>query len=209
MTDNIREIPYNYTSYSDREIVLRFLGQEAWDDLNVLREQRRTGRSARKLFEILGDVWVISRNAFLKDGLLKQKKRLHAIQARHKDRLARIEAAADGNERVLRIVSQTREMLDTLDGWFVATPKRRKQATGTFARHTHRNNIHFDAYTLTHHATDATDWRQEHPFCVITPDAPEEIPGLVTVAHELGIKRIQQRAGIAYCQPDPGDAGYA
>ncbi len=40
---NIREIPYNYTSYSDREIVLRFLGQECWDDLNTLRGQRRTG----------------------------------------------------------------------------------------------------------------------------------------------------------------------
>ena len=71
MTDNIREIPYNYTSYSDREIVIRFLGEDVWDDLNVLRTQRRTGRSARMLFEILGDVWVISRNPFLKNDLLK------------------------------------------------------------------------------------------------------------------------------------------
>ena len=26
----LREIPYNYTSFSDREIVIRLLGQEAW-----------------------------------------------------------------------------------------------------------------------------------------------------------------------------------
>ena len=26
-----REIPYNYTSYSDREIVIRLLGKEAWN----------------------------------------------------------------------------------------------------------------------------------------------------------------------------------
>ncbi|HEY0635540.1 MAG TPA: DUF3683 domain-containing protein, partial [Gammaproteobacteria bacterium] len=26
----IREIPYNYTSFSDREIVIRFLGAEMW-----------------------------------------------------------------------------------------------------------------------------------------------------------------------------------
>lgn len=26
----IREIPYNYTSYTDREIVIRLLGDEAW-----------------------------------------------------------------------------------------------------------------------------------------------------------------------------------
>ena len=26
----IREIPYNYTSFSDREIVIRYLGEEMW-----------------------------------------------------------------------------------------------------------------------------------------------------------------------------------
>ena len=34
-----REIPYNYTSYSDREIVIRLLGSEAWDILETLRAQ--------------------------------------------------------------------------------------------------------------------------------------------------------------------------
>lgn len=29
----IREIPYNYTSYTDREIVIRLLGDEAWQIL--------------------------------------------------------------------------------------------------------------------------------------------------------------------------------
>ncbi len=53
---NIREIPYNYTSFSDREIVLRFLGEEMWGVLNNLRSKRRTGRSARLLFEVLGDL---------------------------------------------------------------------------------------------------------------------------------------------------------
>ena len=199
MNENIREIPYNYTSYSDREIVFRFLGEEAWDDLNILRGQRRTGRSARKLFEILGDVWVVSRNAFLKEGLLKGKKRLRAMQSLHRDRLARIETAADGNERVLRIVGQTREMLDRFNGWFLTTPKQRKQALKLFSRHTHRDNVHFDAYTLTHHATDATDWRQEYPFCVITPDTQDEIPGLVMMARELDMTVIPRGGGTGLC----------
>ena len=30
----LREIPYNYTSFSDREIVIRLLGARAWDVLN-------------------------------------------------------------------------------------------------------------------------------------------------------------------------------
>jgi len=54
----LREIPYNYTSFSDKEIVIRLLGKEAWQTLETLRGVRRTGRSARMLFEVLGDIWV-------------------------------------------------------------------------------------------------------------------------------------------------------
>ena len=45
----LREIPYNYTSFSDREIVIRLLGEDAWQALLQLRAERRTGRSARML----------------------------------------------------------------------------------------------------------------------------------------------------------------
>ena len=66
-----REIPYNYTSYSDREIVIRLLGSEAWDILETLRAQKgRTGRSARMVFEVLGDIWVIQRNPYLQEDML-------------------------------------------------------------------------------------------------------------------------------------------
>ena len=42
--ERIREIPYNYTSFSDREIVIRLLGEKAWEILTELRNFRRTGR---------------------------------------------------------------------------------------------------------------------------------------------------------------------
>jgi hypothetical protein len=51
----LREIPYNYTSFSDREIVIRLLGSEAWALLDSLRGKRQTGRSARMLYEVLGE----------------------------------------------------------------------------------------------------------------------------------------------------------
>ena len=35
-----REIPYNYTSFSDREIILRYFDLEAWNILNELRKHR-------------------------------------------------------------------------------------------------------------------------------------------------------------------------
>ena len=52
----LREIPYNYTSFSDREIVIRLLGEESWVLLDELRASRQTGRSARMLYEVLGDI---------------------------------------------------------------------------------------------------------------------------------------------------------
>ena len=51
--ERIREIPYNYTSFSDREIVIRLLGEKAWEILTELRNFRRTGRSSRMLYEVL------------------------------------------------------------------------------------------------------------------------------------------------------------
>jgi hypothetical protein len=33
----LREIPYNYTSFSDREIVIRLLGERGWELFQTLR----------------------------------------------------------------------------------------------------------------------------------------------------------------------------
>ena len=71
----LREIPYNYTSFSDREIVIRLLGSRAWEVLSRLRDERNTGRSARMLYEVLGDIWVVQRNPYLQDDLLDNPRR--------------------------------------------------------------------------------------------------------------------------------------
>ena len=78
-TPRLREIPYNYTSFSDHEIVVRLLGEAAWDTLNQLRQERRTGRSARMLYEVLGDMWVVQRNPYLQDDLLDNPQRRRAL----------------------------------------------------------------------------------------------------------------------------------
>ncbi|MDH4215535.1 MAG: DUF3683 domain-containing protein, partial [Gallionella sp.] len=92
MTARLREIPYNYTSFSDREIVLRILGDEAWDIIETLREERRTGRSAQMLYEVLGDIWVLMRNPYLQDDLLSNRKRREALIGALHHRLNEIEA---------------------------------------------------------------------------------------------------------------------
>src|SRR5438067_5389860 len=80
----LREIPYNYTSFSDREIVIRLLGESSWALLDQLRGARQTGRSARMLYEVLGDIWVVRRNPYLQDDMLDNpKRRQELIEALH------------------------------------------------------------------------------------------------------------------------------
>src|SRR5262252_6958929 len=87
----LREIPYNYTSFSDREIVIRLLGESMWRLLEELRGERRTGRSARMLFEVLGDIWVVQRNPYLQDDLLDNPKRRRLLVDAMRHRLAEVE----------------------------------------------------------------------------------------------------------------------
>ena len=101
----LREIPYNYTSFSDREIVIRLVGEENWGILDALRGERVTGRSARMLFEVLGDIWVVQRNPYLEDDLLDNRgRRLALLEAlRHRLRqmeVRRLELANSRPERV-------------------------------------------------------------------------------------------------------------
>src|SRR5690606_21227437 len=91
----LREIPYNYTSYSDREIVCRLLGEEAWRLITELRGERVTGRSARMLYEVLGDIWVVRRNPYLQDDLLHNPKRRRLLIEALDHRLNEIDKRRD------------------------------------------------------------------------------------------------------------------
>src|SRR3954468_22696467 len=91
----LREIPYNYTSFSDREIVIRLLGPRAWELLNHLREERRTGRSARMLYEVLGDIWVVQRNPYLQDDLLDNPGRRKLLVEALDHRLGEVQKRRD------------------------------------------------------------------------------------------------------------------
>ena len=108
----IREIPYNYTSYTDREIVIRLLGDEAWQILQDLRGQRKTGRSARMLFEVLGDIWVVVRNPYLVDDLLEHPKRRAALVREMRHRLNEIRKRRDDNRQVDVLVAAAEKAVE-------------------------------------------------------------------------------------------------
>ncbi|MBS1146166.1 MAG: (S)-2-hydroxy-acid oxidase, partial [Proteobacteria bacterium] len=121
MTARLREIPYNYTSFSDREIVIRLLGADAWNTLNTLRDERKTGRSARMLFEVLGDIWVVRRNPYLEDDLLANPKRRQMLVDALRHRLREIEARRQGNPLVGQLLDAAGRAVREFEAWFADT----------------------------------------------------------------------------------------
>ena len=194
----IREIPYNYTSFSDREIVIRFLGEEMWQVLEQLRAQRVTGRSARMLFEILGDMWVITRNPFIQDDLVENQGRWQSLSHALHHRLDQIIARAAGNGLALRLAEAARGAIQHFETWVTDQGPLRRRALRRLSQVTRRDNIRFDGFARASHVTDATDWRVEYPFLVLTPDSEGEIRDLVEACIELGLTIIPRGGGTGY-----------
>jgi len=199
----LREIPYNYTSFSDREVVMRLLGEPAWGLLDELRSERRTGRSARMLYEVLGDIWVVQRNPYLQDDLIDSAKRrrqlVEALQHRLNDvQRRRGDDDAQRDRKVGELLQAARQAVEAFAGGFEHMVRLRKRARRLLQRHTRNDNIRFDAFARVSHVTDATDWRVEYPFVVLSPDTEEEIPALVRSCIELGLTIIPRGGGTGY-----------
>ena len=214
----LREIPYNYTSFSDREIVIRLLGPAAWDTLLALRTERRTGRSARMLYEVLGDIWVVSRNPYLQDDLIDHPRRRAAlIEALH-HRLREIDkrrdryradfaqepdattrnAAEARDDKVAFLLERARAAVDAFAREFDEAAELRRRALKRLVRATRKDNVRFDGYARVAHVTDATDWRVEYPFVVLYPDTEDEVAELVRGCIELGLTMIPRGGGTGY-----------
>ena len=197
-TARIREIPYNYTSFSDREIVIRFLGEAMWDVLNTLRGSRQTGQSARMLFEVLGDMWVVTRNPYLQDDLLGNTRRRRALIQALDHRLDQIVARANGNALALELVDRAREAVREFEAWFPRQLSLRKRIQRRLRRVTRADNIDFGGLARVSHVTDASDWRVEYPLVVISPDTEQEVADVVTACVELGLSIIPRGGGTGY-----------
>lgn len=196
----LREIPYNYTSFSDREIVIRLLGEESWRVLNDLRGVRRTGRSARMLFEVLGDIWVVQRNPFLQDDLLDNANRRQLLIDALWHRLGEVKKRSSGEsvEQVQVLLNAAHRAVENFEQGFKEVAEIRKRARKELSRITASDNICFDGVSRAAHVTDATDWRVEFPLVVLKPDYESEIPGLVKACVELGLTIIPRGGGTGY-----------
>ncbi|QIL43124.1 FAD/FMN-binding oxidoreductase [Acidovorax sp. HDW3] len=200
----LREIPYNYTSFSDREIVIRLLGHDAWAVLDQLRRERRTGRSARMLYEVLGDIWAVQRNPYLQDDLIHTPARRKMLVDAMRHRMGEIDKRRTPDENLERdrrvglLLDAAHRAIAEFDATLVEVAALRKSVEKRLGRHTARDNIKFDGLSRVSHVTDATDWRVEFPFVVLTPDTEAEMAALVKTCIALELTIIPRGGGTGY-----------
>jgi FAD/FMN-containing dehydrogenase/Fe-S oxidoreductase len=190
-----REIPYNYTSFSDREIIYKYFDEEVWQILNKLREERVTGRSAKLLFEVIGDYFIIDRNPYIFNDYLEKPRKLNKLKKNHKLRLKKIREGSHNNPLVMKLLDRCCELEKRFVESFEEEKKRNRKIVNALKKVTSVENIHFSAFHKVSHATDASDWRAEYPAAVVYPASTGEVPEIILAAAETGLKIIPRGGG--------------
>ena len=190
-----REIPFNYTSADDQQVVNLLLSADDWGTLERLRGQRVTGRSARLLLRFLGEAFLLRRNPFLFQELVNDSgRRSRFVEAAAHD-LDLVAASSNGNTDVHDVVGRCRDLLHRLIVDVVGAPARQARLKASLGAVVGAANVHTDPFALVSHATDATDWRLHLPVAVAFPEKEEQVAPLLQAIEQLGLKAIPRGAG--------------
>jgi FAD/FMN-containing dehydrogenase/Fe-S oxidoreductase len=189
-----REIPYNYTSFSDKEIILKYFDDATWELLNDLRHQRKTGRSARLIFEIIGDIFIIDRNPYIFNDFLDDTKKQKKLKKLHEIRFHAIKTKTS-NEQIHELVKKLIKVDTHFFSRFKSERKKRRKIFSTLSPILPKEQIHFSAFQKVTHVTDATDWRVEYPEVIVYPESASEISKLIKAASSLKLKIIPRGGG--------------
>jgi len=138
------------------------------------------------LFEVLGDMWVVERNPYLQDDLINHPARRNALIEALNHRLRQFEQRLNDNADAERLLQAGQEAVDRFSNCFGERAQLRNEVRRTLAKITRADNIDFSGLARVSHATDATDWRVETPFVVISPDREDEIAAIVEPASIVG-----------------------
>jgi len=201
-TTNYREIPYNFTSADDRLIINHLFGPAVWDDLEELRSQRVTGRSARLVMRCIGDLFILHRNPFLYQELIDSPRRRRSFFNIMKKDLDLIEYTAkkvkvdsERTDKVVNLVRLCRERMRGLHREIGSASATRAAIRKRLGAIVGRDNVCFDPFSLISHAPDAPDWRLSLPVAVVRPALEEQVPALLTAIEHLGLHVIPRGGG--------------
>jgi FAD/FMN-containing dehydrogenase/Fe-S oxidoreductase len=195
MTERLREIPFNYTSADDRQVVTLLLGAPVWEALERLRARRVTGRSARLLLRLIGDLFILQRNPYLYQDLVDALHRRRAFFDAAGADLDIVRGGSAGDTDVALVTDAVDGALKVLERQIGRTPGRQRRILRHLGAVVGRANVRFDPFTLVAHATDATDWRLHLPVAVITPEREEQVGPLLRACARLGLPVVPRGGG--------------
>ncbi len=194
-TTEYREIPFNYTSASDAQIVAFLFGERVWEMLEQLRERRVTGRSARLLLRFMGDLFMLRRNPFLSQHLLESQRRRRELVTLLRRELRLVEKNSRDDALVGELIELCREKLSSTLSELTHTRSLRARVRRELGAVIGDHNVSFEPFALISHATDATDWRLCLPLAVTFPKREEDVAPLLATITRLGLHAIPRGAG--------------
>jgi FAD/FMN-containing dehydrogenase/Fe-S oxidoreductase len=195
VTSELREIRFNYTSADDRQVVLLLLGAEGWAAVEALRARRVTGRLARLLMRVLGEIFIHRRNPFLFEELVQDSRRRRRLFAGLADDLDLIGRQAGGDPQVRDLLGRVRALLDGFRRETGSAGAERERVRRRLGAIVGAENVLSDPITLVAHATDATDWRLHLPAAVALPTETAQVQPLLAAIAALGLHAIPRGAG--------------
>lgn len=194
MNVNYREIPYNYTSADDRQVICQILGNDIWQVLENLRSQRVTGRSAQLLMRFAGDLFILRRNPFVYEDLITSRRRQKEFFTNAGNDLKAVAEAAL-NSDVQIVLDRCHIRLAELQAEIREIKTLRRKVKKSLSAIVGEENVSFDPFSINSHATDATDWRLCLPFAVIRPSEEGQVPKVLAAIADLGMHAIPRGAG--------------
>ncbi len=194
-TPDLREIRFNYTSADDRQVVTLLLGAEGWSAIERLRARRVTGRLARLLMRVLGEIFIHRRNPFLLEELVLDPKRRRRLFGALVDDLALIGRQAGNDPLVHEVLGRANTLLEVFRRDVAGLPAERERIRRNLGAIVGVTNVLFDPFTLVSHATDATDWRLCLPAAVVLPTEEAQVQRLLAAIAALGLHAIPRGAG--------------
>lgn len=190
-----REIPYNYTSASDEQVVSQLFGKSTWATLETLREKRVTGRSARLLLRFMGDMFMLARNPFVVEQLVDSAARRREFLEMVRRDLEVISKNSHEQPLVSSLISDCEAYLGRKTKELLGLARRRSKIRRILGAVVGEAQVVFDPFALVSHATDATDWRLCLPLAVVRPAEESQVAPLLAAIARLGLYAIPRGAG--------------
>jgi FAD/FMN-containing dehydrogenase/Fe-S oxidoreductase len=144
---------------------------------------------------LFGEVLIHRRNPYLFQELVDSAPRRKRFFENASKDLETIAGKAEGDPRVLRVLTECRALIGSFHSDVSQTPELRHRIKRELGAVIGTHNVLFDPFSLVSHATDATDWRLHLPLAVVTPDDEQQVAPLLVAIARLGLKVVPRGAG--------------